>query len=164
MCRSIAVTLLLITSLNRSAASQQPIASLAAGVGNAFGGVGLRGEVFVARGRMSVLTGAGILPGDFNRSHLAGAASLRYYAGRRQHRLFVDASWSLLARRGADCLGCRETFNYGPGVALGYTFMPTTGPTLTVGAGLGRDILYENDLGPVVQLGIGWTWWRRLAS
>jgi hypothetical protein len=164
MCRPTVVALLLIAALSRSALSQQPIASLTAGVGNAFGGVGLRGEVFVARGRMSVLAGAGILPGDYNRSHLAGAASLRWYAGRWQHRLFMDASWSLLARRGADCLGCRETFNYGPGLALGYTFMSTTGLTLSVGAGLGRDIRYENDLGPVVQLGIGWTWWRHRTS
>jgi len=164
MRRSTAIILALIAALTRAAVSQQhvPIVSLAAGAGNAFGGIGLRGEVFVARGRISVLAGAGILPGSYYlRSPHAGAASLRYYVGRQQHRLYMDASWSLLQVYDLLLLGVPTVFDYGPGFSLGYTFMSRTGLTLTVGMGLGRA---THDTVPIAQLGIGWTWRRRLTS
>ena len=147
-----------------------PIASVAAGVGNAFGWVGLRGEVFVVQGRLSVLAGTGVVPighgACCNRLPVPVAGSVRYYVGRQQHRVFLDASWSVLHIESADAFadpywGPITNFSYGPGLSLGYSFMSTTGLTVTVGAGLGRE---SYGVTPVAQLGIGWTWWRHHPS
>jgi len=154
----------LITGLVRVGMSQQDVPSLSAatGVGNAFGGIGVRGEVFVARTGISVLAGVGILPGiHYLRSPVSGAASVRYYLGRRERRLYIDASWSVLQAYDLLVPGVPTVFEYGPGFSLGYSFMSRTGLTLSVGGGLG---LARNDRIPIAQLGIGWTWRRHLAS
>jgi hypothetical protein len=164
MHRSPTIILLLITALVRAGVCQQyvPSLSVATGVGNAFGGIGVRGEVFVARTGISVLAGAGILPGTYYlRSPVSGAASVRYYIGQREHRLFFDASWSVLRAYDLLMLGVPTVFEYGPGLSLGYSFMSRTGLTISVGAGLG---LARHDTIPIAQLGIGWTWRRHLAS
>lgn len=127
-----------------------------AGAGHPFGGVGLQGEFLIANGRVGILGGAGILPGfHYLRSPITGAASLRYYFGRQEHRLFASASWSLL--RVFDLLmpGVPEIYQYGPGVSLGYSFLSRVGFTVAVGAGLGRT---SHETVPIGQLGVGWTW------
>ena len=162
MHRSTAVLLFLIAGLSRVGVSQRgaPLVSLTAGVGNAFGGIGLRGEVLVADGRIGFLAGAGILPGSYYlRSPIATAASFRYYIGRQQHRLYADASWSALQAYDLLLPGVPTVVQYGPGFSLGYTFLSKAGLTFTVGAGVGRT---NHTTVAVGQLGFGWTWRRAL--
>jgi len=161
--RPMAISLLMVALVPAAISQGQvPIVSFAAGAGNAFGGLGLRGELFVARSQISVLAGVGIFPGShYLRSPVSAATSVRYYVGRRQHRLYVDASWSVLRAYDLLLLGVPTVFEYGPGFSVGYTFMSRTGLTLSVGGGLG---LARHDTVPIVQAGIGWTWWRHLAS
>ena len=161
MRRSSAILLFLMAGLPRLGLSQQrgaPLVAMTAGVGNAFGGFGLRAEFFVADGRLGLLAGGGILPGNYYlRSPFAGAASVRYYFGRQQHRLFVDASWSPLDAYDILVPGVPTVVKFGPGVSLGYTFQSKSGLTLTLGAGVGRTSF---ETVPIVQLGFGWTWRR----
>lgn len=158
MHRTATIALLLVVGLPRIGAGQQnvPFVSLTAGVGNAFGGVGLRGEVLVAQGRIGLLAGGGILPGSYDLdSPILGAVSLRYYVGRERHRLFADASLSALTVYDLLLPGEPAIVDYGPGFSLGYTYLSKAGLTLTVGGGVG---LTDNSAVPIVQLGFGWTW------
>jgi len=90
------------------------------------------------------------------------------------HRLYVDASWSVLATWGTDELTCTnpddfttchpspEHFDYGPGISLGYALMSASGLTFSVGGGVGRSVhSYHAMTRPMLQVGIGWTWRQR---
>ena len=135
-----------------------PVASLTAGVGNAFGGIGLRGELLVADGRIGLLAGAGFLPDSYGLdSPVLGAVSLRYYVGRQRHRIFADVSWSALTVYDLLLPGVPAVVDYGPGFSLGYTYLSKAGFTLTVGAGVGGA---DSSPAFIGQLGFGWTWRR----
>ncbi len=160
MHRAFTLCFLLLTLFPPCVLSQDeiPAVGLALGAGNAFGGIGLRGEVFLFRGRLSVLGGAGVFP-DIPRT-ITGAASVRYYVGGRQHRLYADLSWSWLQVSIPVGRGSAARFDYGPGLSLGYSFVSQIGVTFTAGGGLGFADYGEHI--PIAQLGVGWTWRRRL--
>ncbi len=161
MRRSTIVLLLMIAALSRVAVSQRvgaPLVSLTAGVGHPFGGIGLQGELVIADGRLGILGGAGTLPGfHYLRSPITGAVNFRYYFTRQQHRLFANASWSLLQAYDLLMLGVPTVYEYGPGISLGYSFVSKPGLTVTVGAGVGRT---SHEIVPIGELGLGWTWRR----
>ena len=54
--------------------------------------------------------------------------------------------------------GWPEVFDYGLGYSLGYSYLTPAGLTFTVGAGIGKG---DHEIVPIVQLGIGWTLYRR---
>jgi hypothetical protein len=164
MRRSATVLLLLIPALSRTSMSQRgaPVVSLTAGVGQPFGGIGVQGEVLTADGRLGILGGAGIMPGiHYLRSPIAGAASVRYYFTRQEHRLFLNASWSLVRSYDLLLSGVPTVFEYGPGISVGYSYLSKIGFTFTIGAGVGRARFETVSIG---QLGLGWTWRRSLRS
>ena len=160
MCRSATILLLLVAALPRAAVSQQgaPLASLTAGVGHPFGGIGLQGEILLADGRLGIIGGAGTLPGlHYLRSPITGTVGFRYYLARQQHRFYANASWSLLRSYDLLMLGVPTVYEYGPGFSLGYSFLSKVGFTFTVGAGVGRT---GHETIPIGELGLGWTWRR----
>ncbi len=161
MRRSTAVLLFLIAALSPVAVGQRgaPLLSLMAGVGHPFGGIGLQGEVLIANGRLGIIGGAGTLPGShYLRSPITGTAGLRYYLVSTQgHRLFANASWSLLRAYDLLLLGVPTVYQYGPGISAGYSFLSKVGLTFTVGGGVGRT---SHETVPIGELGIGWTWRR----
>lgn len=160
MRRSTAALLLLVPAVPGAAVCQHgaPVVSLTAGAGQPFGGIGLRGEVLIADGRLGILGGAGTLPGfHYLRSSISATASVRFYFGRQGHRLFANASWSVLRSYDLLMLGVPTVYQYGPGLSLGYSFLSKAGLTLTVGGGVGRT---SHETVPIGELGLGWTWRR----
>ena len=158
MWRSTTVLLVMIAALSPTALSQRgaPLVSLTAGVGHPFGGFGLQGEILIADGRFGMIGGAGTLPGiHYLRSPITGAAGFRYYFGRQEHRLFANASWSVLRAYDLLMLGVPTVYQYGPGISLGYSFLSKVGFTFMVGAGVGRT---SHETIPIGELGLGWTW------
>ena len=158
---SIAALLLLLPAMPGAAVCQRaaPLVSLTAGAGHPFAGIGLRGEVLIADGRLGILGGAGTLPGwqGHLRSPITGTASVRYYFGRQGHRFFANASWSLLSAADLELPGVPTVFEYGPGLSVGYSFLSKVGFTLMVGGGVGRT---SHETVPIGELGLGWTWRR----
>ena len=149
----------LLTAPHAAAAQRAPSAGIAAGLGNPFGWLGVRGEIFVLPGRFSLLAGAGLVPGShYLHSSIAWAASGRYYVGRGAHRFYADVSWSLLGTYDLLVPGWPEVFDYGLGYSLGYSYLTPAGLRFTVGAGIGKG---DHEIVPIVQLGIGWTLYRR---
>lgn len=158
--RRIPVASMILALLPPTIASAQdgpapPSAAVYAGLGHAFGGLGVRAEGLILSGRLSALAGVGVLIGG-EVENVEWAASVRCYAGSVNHRAFVDFSWSWL---GGSCLtgisgSCSET--YGPGISLGYSYVSNAGLTLTGGAGLGWARNHPREF--VFQLGVGWTW------
>ncbi len=118
-----------------------PVAALHVGFGGNYGWLGVGGEAYVHRGRLSVLAGLGIAPWG---PTVAGAAGVRYYLvlGATPHRLFGDLSVSLMGLSrptlvpGAP-LRRPLSRDYGPGVSIGYSYLARSGFTLTAGGGVG---------------------------
>src|SRR5438067_12316703 len=93
----IGLAVALLTAPHAAAAQRAPSAGIAAGLGNPFGWVGARGEIFVLPGRFSLLAGAGLVQGShYLHSSIAWAACGRYYVGRGDHRFSGDVTWSLI--------------------------------------------------------------------
>ena len=140
------------------ALAAQPRLAIYAGAGNPYGGIGTAGEVYIVGGRLSVFAGLGIWPGNSGfPTILARAAGVRFYVplARSGHRLFWDASVSLLEVSQATFIGTGVSRHYGPGLSIGYSYLARSGFTLTVGAGAGR--VYDNIV-PLLHVGLGWTW------
>ncbi len=143
----------------------RPVAALHLGFGGNYGWLGVGGEAYLQRGRLSVLAGLGIAPWG---PTVAGAAGVRYYLvlGATPHRLFGDLSVSLMGLSQPTLVpGALVTRplgrEYGPGVSIGYSYLARSGFTLTAGGGVGTpDLGSDFDLVPVVHIGAGWTWRR----
>ena len=143
----------------------RPVAALHLGFGGNYGWLGVGGEAYVQRGRLSVLAGLGVAPQG---PTVAGAAGVRYYLvlGATPHRLFGDLSVSLMGLSRPTLVPrapLRRPLrrDYGPGVSIGYSYLARSGFTLTAGGGVGtRDLGSDFDLVPVVHIGAGWTWRR----
>ena len=160
MCQ-IRLACLIIPLLHPAAVSAQdrpgpPAAALYAGLGHAFGGLGVRGEGHLLSGRLSALAGVGMLIGG-EVENLEWAASLRGYAGSPNHRVFLDLSWTWLAGGTLAFPGSPSYTIYGAGLSVGYTYIADSGLTLTSGAGIG---LPQDHREFLFQIGVGWTWRR----
>lgn len=152
------LALVLLVVFARLGMSQHvPQVSLAAGAGQSFGMVGVRAELFVVADRVSILGAAGYEPDISSGSSLTGAATVRYYVHGSRHRIHLDASWTPLYVLGTDVFPPEEWVVYGPGLALGYTFVAQSGLTATLGGGVAYDTREEGHAWPLVQLGVGWT-------
>ena len=140
------------------ALAAQPRVAILTGFGNAFGGIGAAGEAYVVGGRFSVFAGLGIWPGNSTfQTFRARAAGVRFYVplARWGHRLFGEASVSVLGIRQAAFVGAPTSHDYGPGLSVGYSYLARSGFTLTAGAGAGR--VYDTIV-PLLHVGLGWTW------
>jgi hypothetical protein len=143
-----------VRAQERSAA---PVGVVYAGAGNAFAGVGIMGEYVVLPNRISGLAGTGLFPAG-DGLLMSVAASVRGYVGSRRHRAFVDLSWSVLSVSQNAFIGAPWMRDYGPGVLVGYSFVPSSRLVVMGGAGVGFANFGEKVA--VLQLGIGWVWRR----
>jgi len=136
-------------------------AAVAIGFGNAFGGLGVLGEYYLAGSRMSMTAGAGrFIQIDYPNIN-AFAATLRGYTKRRRHRGFLELSVSpVFVETTISLAGTSVTALYGPGIAAGYHYTAGGGFTLLVNGGIGWSPSAKK-VGSVGSIGLGYTWRRR---
>jgi hypothetical protein len=138
------------------------VASLTAGVGNVMGWLGLQGEGYFARERLSGFVGLGYMP-EMDQGDPTGptfAIGLRGFTTGIKHRGFLALSLSQVAI-GSSLEDPRRY--YGPGLEAGYqyaarggfTFMASLGVGWAPGAPEG-----ETGAGEILALGLGYTWRR----
>lgn len=144
---------------------QRPIrlVTITAGTGNALGWLGLQGERYWARDRVSAFIGIGytpeIDPGD--PSGPTFAAGVRGFTPGFKHRGFLELSVSQLAL----VIGPPEEQRrlYGPGLQAGYQFASAGGFTFMLSLGLGYAPGVpegESEVGGMGGLSLGYTWRR----
>jgi hypothetical protein len=137
-------------------------ATVTGGVGNAMGWLGVQGERYLHRERLSLFAGIGYLPegesGDT--SGVAFAGGLRVFTTKPRHRAFLEGSVSLVAIR----LACFEQCEryYGPGVQVGYQFVSRRGLTVlaSIGGGYAPGAPDGGEVAGLFGLGVGYTWRR----
>ena len=170
--RPLVLTLLLVLSPGASVAEQESAAtpsvlpraaSLTAGLGNVMGWIGLHGEGYFARERLSGFVGLGytpsVDPGD--PSGPTFAIGLRGFTPGIKHRGFLALSLSQLAIESGAVENGRRF--YGPGLEAGYHYVARGGFTFLVSLGLGFAPGVpegEKEVGEVLALGLGYTWRR----
>jgi hypothetical protein len=163
---------MLLLSLPVALAAQAPerfphrpvrVATITAGTGNALGWLGLQGERYWARDRVSTFIGAGytpeIDPGD--PSGPTFAAGVRAFTPGYKHRGFLELSVSQLALVTGPPQERRRL--YGPGLQAGYQFVSAGGFTamLSLGLGYAADVPEgESEVGGMGGLSLGYTWRR----
>ena len=134
----------------------RPVFALHAGVGGHQGWIGGAAEFFVVPGRLSAWVGAGVLPG-FGLT-TATAAALRWYQPAMEtHRLFVDASWTLVEIAQPLAGPYRTYRRYAEGVMFGYSYLGRSGLSLTAGGGV-AGLISKGGAVPLLHLAVGWTW------
>ena len=147
----------------RSAQRPTRVITITAGTGNALGWLGLQGERYWARDRVSTFIGIGytpeIDPGD--PSGPTFAAGVRGFTPGYKHRGFLELSVSQLAL----VIGPPEEQRrlYGPGLQAGYQFASAGGFTamLSLGLGYAADVPEgESKVGGMGGLSLGYTWRR----
>ena len=147
----------------RSAQRPIRVVTITAGTGNALGWLGLQGERYWARDRVSTFIGIGytpeIDPGD--PSGPTFAAGVRGFTPGFKHRGFLELSVSQLAL----VIGPPEERRrlYGPGLQAGYQFASAGGFTamLSLGLGYAADVPEgESEVGGMGGLSLGYTWRR----
>lgn len=150
-------------SADRPAQERIRIATITAGTGNALGWLGLQGERYWVRGRVSTFIGIGytpeIDPGD--PSGPTFAAGVRGFTPGFKHRGFLELSVSQLAL----VIGPVEEQRrlYGPGLQAGYQFASAGGFTAMLSLGLGYAPGVpegESSVGGMGGLSLGYTWRR----
>jgi hypothetical protein len=139
------------------------VATVTAGIGNNMGWLGVQGERYFARERLSAFLGLGYTP-SVDTGDPTGptfALGLRGYTGGIKHRGFLALSVSqLFVESGVGEDGSRL---YGPGLEAGYQFASRGGFTIALGAGVGYAPGMpdgESAVGSMVELGFGYTWRR----
>jgi len=139
------------------------IATVTAGTGNALGWLGLQGERYWARDRLSAFLGAGYTP-EIDVGDPSGptfAAGVRGFTPGYKHRGFLELSVSQLALVYGPAEERRRL--YGPGLQAGYQFVTAGGFTLMLSLGLGYapDVPEgESEVGGMGGLSLGYTWRR----
>lgn len=139
------------------------IATVTAGLGNTMGWLGIQGERYFARERLSAFLGLGYTPAidQGDPSGATFALGVRGFTTGRKHRGFLALSVSQIFVES----GFNEDPDrlYGPGVEAGYQFASRGGFTFMVGAGLGYAPGIpegESEIGSMIELGLGYTWRR----
>lgn len=149
--------------VGQEAVAKQRIATVTAGLGNTMGWVGLQGERYFARERLSAFLGLGYTP-SIDRGDPSGptfALGFRGFTAGVKHRGFLALCVSQIFVES----GFAEDPGrlYGPGVEAGYQFASRGGFTFMVGAGLGYAPGVpegESEVGSMIELGLGYTWRR----
>ena len=137
-------------------------ASLTAGVGNVMGWLGLHGEGYFARERLSGFVGLGYMP-EMDQGDPTGptfAIGLRGFTTGIKHRGFLALSLSQIAILSS--LEDPRRF-YGPGLEAGYQYAARGGFTFMASLGVGwAPGIPEggNEVGEILALGLGYTWRR----
>lgn len=141
----------------------QRIATVTAGLGNTMGWLGLQGERYFARERLSAFVGLGYTPGidQGDPSGPTFALGVRGFTTGVKHRGFLALSVSqLFVENGpAD----DRSRLYGPGVEAGWQFASRGGFTVMLGVGVGYAPGMpdgESAVGSMIELGLGYTWRR----
>ena len=157
----ILLALLLSLATSVSAQDTRPRVALTGGLGNALGGLGAGLEYYLAQSRVSLGAAVGYWPdGSGCPATSSGAGSLRGFTGGRNHRAFLELSYSLVA------ISCTlfgdpqlVQHHYGPGLSLGYRYTASKGFTFTAGGGVAN---VSGDVGTelLILLGLGYTWRR----
>ena len=137
-----------------------PAFTVGIGAGNTFGGVGFRGEAHALRGHVSFLAGAGVFMASPGTDPIITAMALRCHIGGSQHSMYAGISRTYVTLYGDDLIasGVSQIVEYGWGIGAGYRFVAPSGLTTTVGGGVGQG---RHAIYPLLEMGIGWTWWRR---
>jgi hypothetical protein len=162
-----AVVLLLLGSPaalpGQEATDPRRIATVTAGLGNTMGWLGVQGERYFARERLSAFLGLGYTPsidlGD--PSGLTFALGARGFTAGVKHRGFLALSVSQLFVENGDGEDRRRL--YGPGVEAGYQFASRGGFTIMLGLGAGYAPGMpegQSAVGSMIELGLGYTWRR----
>ena len=173
--RRLVLLLLLLSGRPLVLAGQEPtdapralqrVTTLVGGVGNSMGWIGLQGERYFARERLSLFLGAGYTP-EIDPGTATGpafAAGIRGFTPGIKHRGFLAVSVSqLYVEQTFDGTSARRF--YGPGIEAGYQFTSRGGFTIMAALGLGYapgvpDHAASN-VGGMGELGLGYTWRRR---
>ena len=145
------------------AGQRKRIVTVTAGSGNALGWLGLQGERYWSRDRLSAFVGAGYTPelDDGDPSGPTFAAGVRGFTPGFKHRGFLELSVSQLALVYGPAEERRRL--YGPGLQAGYQFVSAGGFTLMLSLGLGYAPGVpegESDVGGMGGLSLGYTWRR----
>jgi hypothetical protein len=152
------------TSSDESARRQ---VTAVAGSGNDMGWLGVGAEFYFSGGRLSGFGGVGYTPeidqGD--PTGLTVAAGVRAYTLGIKHRGFVELSLSQVAILSRPAFfGGGERY-YGPGIQVGYQYVRAGGFTFVVSGGVGYaldvdEVVTASSVGPLLNLGLGYTWRR----
>ena len=139
------------------------IATVTAGIGNTMGWLGLQGERYFARERLSAFVGLGYTPSidEGDPSGPTFAVGVRGFTTGVKHRGFLALSVSQLFVESGG--GEDASRLYGPGLEAGYQFASRGGFTFMIGLGAGyAPGVPEGDskVGSMVELGFGYTWRR----
>jgi hypothetical protein len=124
-------------------ATGAPMFSLAGGVGNSLGWLGVQGERHVREGRFSIFAGVGYGSTFDESPNASGTAAVaaggRAFFGGRTHRFFVEGSVALIAREWwVDASGTEQQADrYGPGLQVGYQLLSRKGITFMTSVGVG---------------------------
>jgi hypothetical protein len=140
------------------------VATFTAGVGNVMGWLGLHGEKYFARERLSGFVGLGYTPGidPGDPSGPTFSLGLRAFTAGFSHRGFLALSVSQLAVQGGGLVNNPSRF-YGPALEAGYQYAARGGFTFMASLGLGYAPGVpegEKQTGEVIALGFGYTWRR----
>jgi hypothetical protein len=140
-----------------------PTVTVTAGVGNAMGWIGAQAERYFSQGRFSAFGGLGYTRAvyTYDPSGVTVAAGARGYTAGLKHRGFLELSVCQIATR-SDPVDPKRF--YGPGLELGYQFASRGGFTFALSAGVGYALGTsegESSAGPLLGLGLGYTWRRR---
>ena len=145
------------------ATDPQRIATVTAGLGNTMGWLGVQGERYFARERLSAFLGLGYSPvidqGD--PSGFAFALGARGFTAGVKHRGFLALSVSQLFVESGSTDDRRRL--YGPGVEAGYQFASRGGFTVMLGLGAGYAPGMpdgQSAVASMIELGLGYTWRR----
>jgi hypothetical protein len=157
--------LLLVTplALRAQETDGERIATVTAGIGNTMGWLGLQGERYFARERLSAFLGLGYTPSldQGDASGLTFAAGVRGFTTGVKHRGFLALSVSQLFIENGP--GEDRSRLYGPGVEAGYQFASQGGFTAMLGVGVGYAPGMpdgESAIGSMIEVGLGYTWRR----
>lgn len=163
------------TSSDESARPSARQVTAVAGVGNAMGWLGVGVESYFSEGRLSAFGGLGYMT-ELDQGYPTGltfAAGVRAYTLGSKHRVFAELSLSQVTVQKSIRALVEEpvgVFNfvvvreskrhYGPGLQAGYQYVTGWGFTFMVSGGAGYQFHGDNNVHPLVNLGLGYTWRR----
>jgi len=149
--------------MGQEATDPKRIATVTAGLGNTMGWLGVQGERYLARERLSAFLGLGYTPiidqGD--PSGATFALGVRGFTAGVKHRGFLALSVSQLFVENTADEDRRRL--YGPGLEAGYQFASRGGFTIMLGVGAGYAPGMpegQSAVASMVELGFGYTWRR----
>lgn len=138
--------------------------TLTAGFANTLSGVGIQGEKYFAKTRLSVFAAVGYTPaendGDYQGAGVAGG--LRGFTPGVKHRGFLELSVSPLFLDTSCFDAC--SLHYGPGLSAGWQYVSRGGFSLWLSGGIGVTFATvqpgDDSVAPMGGIGLGYTWRR----